>query len=450
VNVDWNKIYSTRGLYSGHGSRGDCAALKVKAIIETLQQLRPKTLLDVGCGDLFVMRQVDLAGVEYTGLDRSTVLIDQISEQDLLGNLITGDFGSMHFDRTWDITLCLDLLIHFSDRGEYLDFARRLLSISRYGLLVSGFAEETRNTRQSSVIHYHESLYDTFAGCEIQMLGEYRDCVLALVLPPSPQSNTCSRIKQRSTPRRIWTYWETAPDANRPEYLDLCEATWQKHCGMDFEIVRVTPETARQFAPDLPECWERIPCLAHKADYLRAMLVHRHGGFWLDNDIIVLRNLSEMAEELEASGSDFIGCGRPGNRPSNGVFGGKPGCKLLGQYIEAMNEFLASKGDDLQFAWTDIGYKLLWPLTRDYEYYQYEFCRCIPVPPSKQKVFFEQRSLDALSPSECDLRENTLTVYLYNAMFPASFKAMTGEQVVAADTVIGQLFRRALGEDMTK
>ena len=146
---------------------------------------------------------------------------------------------------------------------------------------------------------------------------------------------------------KIWSYWETKPGSFRPEYLDLCEETWRKHCGDDFQICRVTAENVAEYAPNLIEEWNRLPVLAHKADYLRAVLVYEHGGIWLD----------------------------------------------------------------------------------------------------KFRVFFETVNLKDVSRDDCDLREDTLVVYLYNAMFPAAFKRLTRNEILRGDAVISQIFRKALDID---
>ena len=454
MKVDWNGIYEGRGLYSGHGSRGSCAALKVRTIRDVVERLRPQTFLDVGCGDLHVIRQVDLGSTAYTGLDSSKVLVDKLRAEGETRSLVTGDFLEMPISHVWDLTMCLDVLIHLTSLEEYKAFAKKLLSTARRGLLVSGFSRPTPGNTGSRVVHFYESIFETFRDHQVISYGEYRDCSLVLVLPNS--DSKCESTghvaatnlpipKAAKTPRRIWAYWENPPGQTRSEYLDLCEQTWRRHCGDDFEITCVTPESVEQHAPNLPSQWSRIPCMAHKADYLRAVLLHRNGGIWLDADTIVLQNLREMTDRLDASGSDFLGCGRPGNRPSNGIFAAKPGSLLLERYIAAMNEFLETRGEDLRFRWTELGYSLLWPLTREYSYFQYDFRVCIPIHPSRYKVFFEETPLKDLPVDVCDVRDDTLTVYLYNAMFPVAFKRLSSQEILKSRTVIGQLFRLALG-----
>jgi hypothetical protein len=435
MRVDWDAIYKSRGLFSGYGSRGSCAELKRVAIQQTIAAYGITSILDVGCGDQYVMQQVNLEGIDYIGLDASEHIVEQLNSQAGTLRVIREDFLESAREWSFDLVVCLDVLIHLDDPIDYRRFSERLKRRGTKVLLVSGYCRSTPDIDGSSVVHFHEPLRETFRGYECEVLGEYRETALLRV-------DLETRRNRRHT---IWTYWETAEHQTRPAYLDLCEETWHRHCGDDFEVIRVTPENVSDYVPDLIPQWQNIPCLAHKADYLRAVLVHRYGGIWLDSDIIVLRNLVEMMERLEESGSDFIGCGRPGNRPSNGIFGGKAGCELLGRYIAAMDEFISSRGDDLKFQWTELGYRLLWPLTADYRYFQYGFRICIPIPPRRFRRFFDRCRLEELNAEDCDLRTDTLAVYLYNAMFPSWFKELSSQTVVRSPMVIGQILRRALG-----
>jgi hypothetical protein len=242
----------------------------------------------------------------------------------------------------------------------------------------------------------------------------------------------------------IWSYWETRAGSYRPKYLDLCEDTWRRHCGDDFEIIRLSPENVLEYAPHVINEWRRIPLLSQKADYLRAAVLYQQGGIWLDNDTIVLRNLKEMTDRLEASGSDFIGCGRTGNRPSSGVFGAKRGSILVGNWLRSMETLLKSRSESLKFGWSELVYGTLWPLTRTYAYHQYDFRICIPVHPSRFQVFFADVTLEQVSRQDCDIRADTLAVSLYNAMFPGWFKKLSREQVFEGRMLISRLFRVAL------
>tara|TARA_R110002095_G_scaffold97122_1_gene85019 strand:- start:122 stop:2788 length:2667 start_codon:yes stop_codon:yes gene_type:complete len=412
-----------------------CAEKKIAAIKHAIASNQPKSILDVGCGDQYVIKHVDLTDIEYVGIDSSQFAIDQLKAQSGQLNVSCEDFFVSDFNRSFDLVVCLDVLIHLDDPIDYHRFVERLKRFASKTILVSGYNQATPEINNSKIIHFHKSIIESFSGYEFDSLAEYRGTTLLHV----------NLQKKRTRTHTIWTYWETMKNHTRPEYLDLCEETWHHHCADDFEIVRVTPENIQEYVPDILPEWHDIKCLAHKADYLRAVLVHRYGGLWLDNDIVVLKDLAPVMERLQESGSDFIGCGRSGNRPSNGFFGGKAGSLLLEKYIKSMDALIQSRHNNLKFKWTELGYNILWPLTKKYSYYQYDFRIGIPIHPSRFRSFFDHRRLDELSAADCDIRCDTLLAYLYNAMFPVWFKQLPKNTVLRSSMVISQIIRRGLG-----
>src|SRR4051812_23723440 len=54
---------------SGRGSDASQTARLVTELPGVLRDLRVTSLLDIPCGDFFWMKQVDLAGIQYTGAD---------------------------------------------------------------------------------------------------------------------------------------------------------------------------------------------------------------------------------------------------------------------------------------------------------------------------------------------------------------------------------------------
>ena len=59
----------------------------------------------------------------------------------------------------------------------------------------------------------------------------------------------------------------------------------------------MTPKTLGQFVPDIPPEFFKIAQITHKADMIRAMLVMRHGGMWLDSDAIVLNTAPSAPDQ---------------------------------------------------------------------------------------------------------------------------------------------------------
>src|ERR1700754_5083326 len=92
---------------------------QTKVIIETLPSLFREfgisTMLDIPCGDFYWMKRVDLTGVDYTGADIVSELIENNTEQ--------YSKDGVHFEKLnliedklpkVDLVFCRDCLVHFS------------------------------------------------------------------------------------------------------------------------------------------------------------------------------------------------------------------------------------------------------------------------------------------------------------------------------------------------
>lgn len=97
--------------------------------------------------------------------------------------------------------------------------------------------------------------------------------------------------------RTVWMYWEQAPGTDEmPELIVRCVESARRHAVvtlLDRESIGryVRPSAAA----------DRLPSIAQRADYYRALLLHTHGGMWLDTDTIVLRPLDALFETLHAA-----------------------------------------------------------------------------------------------------------------------------------------------------
>jgi hypothetical protein len=94
-------------------------------------------------------------------------------------------------------------------------------------------------------------------------------------------------------------YSEDAPGQPRPAYLDLCLETIPVPAeGCDLHLL--DESKAFEWLPDLDErMWNRLPSPALRADYIRTSLVYRHGGLWLDSDLIALSPIREIFHWLD-------------------------------------------------------------------------------------------------------------------------------------------------------
>ena len=138
----WEERYRTNiALGSGGGSRGDALRFKRELLTSLLERLQPRTVLDIGCGDIEVTRDLALTGA-YTGIDISPYVIERNRALRPDWEFRQGDFVAMAREEALqaDLVLCFDVLIHQHDRETYRAFLRSLIAL-RPTLREAGAAE---------------------------------------------------------------------------------------------------------------------------------------------------------------------------------------------------------------------------------------------------------------------------------------------------------------------
>jgi hypothetical protein len=171
----WNFRYSEHGaLGSGLGSRGRNAEEKRRLIAGVIAETSPRSVLDVGCGDLFVTGDLPLA--DYFGLDVSAEAIRIAGTRRTDWRFATGDVLSADLEPA-DLVLCLDVLIHERDPHRYRGAVCRLAELAKRTLLIAAYNQEPWLT--SAMTFYHEpisrTLRETGRFASIEIVGGYRD-----------------------------------------------------------------------------------------------------------------------------------------------------------------------------------------------------------------------------------------------------------------------------------
>ena len=151
-------------------------------------------------------------------------------------------------------------------------------------------------------------------------------------------------------PYNIWMYWENNSGKEKPVYLDLCYKTIQKNCP-NFKIRLLNEKSVKDFLPDLrSDLDSKLEKIPMKSDYIRYNLLYRYGGIWLDSDIIVFKDLSDIVKKLKKY--EYVGFGCNGTtekckqssggylKPSNWVMVSRKKSKLLGKCIEKADKML--------------------------------------------------------------------------------------------------------------
>ena len=165
-------------------------------------------------------------------------------------------------------------------------------------------------------------------------------------------------IGPKNMHRTIWQYWETRGE--KPAFVGGLHELARRNSGC--EVVLVTPQNLGEYLPVIPKDFFRIEPVAHKADMIRAMLLARYGGMWLDSDAIVLQDLSHLFGLLEDY--DFVAFNNQGllenNRPWVRVncLISRPQGRIAQEWVRQQH----AKFPKVAYNWEEIGTELLHPI----------------------------------------------------------------------------------------
>jgi len=168
----WNfRYYVDPELGSGMGSRGANLEYKCKLLCDALRGFDDPKVVDVGCGDLEVVKSLPLK--RYHGFDVAAGALE----------IARNKRPDWRFDRIGmgdpieegDVVLCLDVLIHQPTREQFLAMITNLSAAARLRLVVSGYDEPP--TAGSEITRYYmpisEALGMTGAFSSTTVVGRY-------------------------------------------------------------------------------------------------------------------------------------------------------------------------------------------------------------------------------------------------------------------------------------
>lgn len=141
----------------------------------------------------------------------------------------------------------------------------------------------------------------------------------------------------------VWLYWE----GPRPDWIAECQRTVAAHAP---DVRLVTPEEFDRLRNVDRDIDLSGLCVAHRADFIRAFLLARHGGLWVDSDCVVLRGLEPVLGLL--GDYDFVGYKERQGHVANNFMGAPEGSVIAGLYYRRVCGLLRA-GRPLE--WLTIG-----------------------------------------------------------------------------------------------
>ena len=234
--------------------------------------------------------------------------------------------------------------------------------------------------------------------------------------------------------RVIWQYWETVGE--KPAFVDGLYTIAKKNAGA--EVILVTPQTLRDYLPSIPDALFDVSHVVHRADMIRAMLVARHGGLWLNSDAVVLRRLDWILDLLDDY--EFVGFKR--QRVTVSCFASRANGTIVKEWVRQQH----AKFPQREFSWMEVGTDLLDPICHAHQ----ERVKVMPFRLIGPVLWDEVADFCS---SEIDVRpilRDSYTVMLsaqsLRTRVPELYQ-MTVNEIAAGGTLLSTIMRRALNHD---
>ncbi len=167
---------------------------------------------------------------------------------------------------------------------------------------------------------------------------------------------------------KIWCFWETMKGKRKPGYIELCYDSIVHNCKNCFEVILLNETNIKKYLPQIYNMDLSHLSLPHKADFYRYLLLNKYGGIWIDADIICLKCLCPLYNQLMNSNKDYMGfgCGRntkscslnPNGKgdPTNWLMISKPNTKFMNCVVNNCQKTVLNKD---KFSYHGIGKNLL-------------------------------------------------------------------------------------------
>ena len=208
----------------------------------------------------------------------------------------------------------------------------------------------------------------------------------------------------------VWMYWE----GECPRWIRQCQATVFAHApdvrllsAQDFDRLRDTNHDI-----DLRQLHA-----AQRADYIRAFLLARNGGLWVDSDCIVMRSLQPLLDLLRQY--DFVAHReRTAGVWANDLMGAAPGSKIASELYRHIRAKLCS---DSPLRWTTLGCMSVTQVLRaaDVPWFEIKTERIQPICWSTPGPFFR---VNRLLEHERDFDGRAICYMLSNLTMQAMFE----------------------------
>jgi hypothetical protein len=356
---------------SGPGSSLDNTKELRERLPVVLEALGVRSLLDAPCGDFNWMQSVRFPVERCIGVDvlREVIAQNEWRHASAQRSFTRADL-TQHQLPLMDAILCRDLLTHL----PFADIFAVLANFKRSGatyLLATTFTGARQNRESSGgdwrtlnltappfnfpppKMIINENCTEGGGSFGDKSLGVWNLSELALdgssVLPTvesvpkmeihraAPSADVFTRTAASPARRDalpVWTYWE----GPCPEWIQACRRTIAAFAP---RLIHLTPEgfdRLRDRDRDIDLSRLHAP---HRADFVRAFLLRRYGGLWIDADCLVMKPLQSVLSLLDEY--DFVGHRERVGLISNAFIAARPESRIAATFYERVCEIVRSR-----------------------------------------------------------------------------------------------------------
>lgn len=244
----------------------------------------------------------------------------------------------------------------------------------------------------------------------------------------------------------LWMYWENKEEVLTPDAIRLSWKTIINHNRNDFQIKILTEDDVLNYLPEINQNYNLFEQIAHKADYIRFLLLYKYGGVWIDSDTILFRSMKDVKEKInenkfvcngykKENGEIFTLIGFLACKPKNKI------CNTVINYLENFIETNLVKG--IQPKWDEFGSFLSDIIDQkdrnEFYLYPVEYFSPYKVFQSENK-FFEETQENIYN---FITKTNPMAFgqSLAHSVRSDEFKALNENQLITSNFIYGDMFR---------
>lgn len=252
--------------------------------------------------------------------------------------------------------------------------------------------------------------------------------------------------------KNIFTFWE--PLDKVPGYLKFCIETWKKYCP-EYTINILSYKDIFEYIDRKTYDFSTLKqfSLPIQADAIRAALLYKHGGLWLDYDTIIFSR-----QFIETFNNDAE-CSMIGNTKARtchlAVISAKKGAKLLEYWVEQIQKRLTDEELLKTRDWSYLGNGIINSYTpqlndkhlrcidrNEFFFIEEKFKKTKQLPLSTEENYryfwFENDFSDYIKDTPIQ------AALLHNSWTPAEIKKLSQKDFLHADCTCSKVFEKLL------